>query len=228
MNDDTNGNVVKKIRKLLRLARDKGATEHEAMTALTMAQRLMMQHNIHDVEEQREIHAIRGEWMEVDKGDKWEMITAQAAAMLFNCRNVVRTRSGAHQFVGKPENVEACGDAFLWICSQIEVLYKEALRTYGGSLSRSGRADLRRSFKYACASRVYWRCKDIVAKARNDIPDHMALVVIDQSLAAADDLIKDLRTTKSRAHKPGIGTIQGLRAGDRVRLQGQVGDKNGE
>ena len=217
----TKENVVDKIRKLLRLARDQGATENEAAVALGMAQRLMMQHNITDVEEERFVEAIKGEWMNVDRGDDWEAVVSSAVAALFNCRVLIRRREGSYQFVGKPENVEVCGDTFLWVCSQIEVLYKEALRAYNGTLDRAGRASLRGSFKYACAHRVHERCKEIVVKARNDIPSHMALVVIDQSLAAADELIKDARPMKIRGKK-GIGTIAGRIAGDRVRLQGSI------
>jgi len=221
----TKENVIEKIRKLFRLARDKGATEHEQAVALAMAQRLMMQHNISDVEEERIIEAIKGEWMNVDRGDPWEFVISSAVAVLFNCRSLIMKNSGSHQFVGKPENVEACGEAFLWVCSQVEVLYKEALHAYNGSLDKAGRANLRKTFKYSCAQRVYERCQDIVARARNDIPSHMALVVIDQSLAAADDLIKGVKKAKIRSPRAGIGTWTGRQAGDRVRLQGSIKEK---
>jgi len=218
-------NVMDKIRKLFALAKDEGATENERLVALEMAQRLMLQHDIQNVEEERVVEAIKGEWMHVDKKQRWEAYAAGAVAMLFNCRSLMLKHTGSHQFVGKPENIEACGETFLWVCAQIEVLYKEALRNYGGALGKSGRADLRKSFKEACAARVFERCKEIVARARNDIPAHMALVVIDQSLAAADDLIKGVKKAKASSPKLGRGTIAGQLAGDRVRLQGHVGDK---
>ena len=218
----TKENVMDKIRKLFRLANDKGATENEKLVALEMAQRLMLQHDIQNVEENRVVEAIKGEWMNVDRGDQWEILVAMSAAKLFNCRSVQRKLTGAHQFVGKPENIDACGETFLWVCSQVEVLYKEALRNYNGSLGRAGRADLRRSFKQACARRVYERCCEIVAKTRTEIPAHMALVVIDHSLAAADELLKDVRVRKPMRQRFGIGTHAGRLAGDRVRLQGGV------
>jgi Protein of unknown function (DUF2786) len=221
-------NVMEKIRKLMRLGKDAGATENERMVALEMAQRLMLQHNIEDVEEERVIEAIKGEWMNVDRGDLWEIYAAGAVAKLFNCRSLIIKRTGAHQFVGKPDNVEACGETFVWVCSQIEVLYKEALRDYSGTLDKRGRADLRKSFKYACSLRVHQRCEEIVAKARNDIPAHMALVVIDQSLAAADELIKGAKPMKARGQRAGIGTMAGRLAGDRVRLQGTITGSNGD
>jgi Protein of unknown function (DUF2786) len=214
--------IVEKIRKLLRLSRDKGATENEAAVALAMAQRLMLEHDIKNVEEHVEVHAVLGEWMNVDRGELWEQYVAGAVAKLYNCRVVQRTQEGSYRFVGKPDNIEICSDTFLWVCGQVEVLYKETLREYRRKLDKRGRANLRRSFKEACSVRINQRVNEIVAKARNDIPAHMALVVIDQSLAAADDLIKHLRPARNRKMHGGIGTQAGMLAGDRVQLQGSV------
>lgn len=217
-------NVMDKIRKLFRLANDKGATENERDVALEMAHALMLRHNIKDVEEDRVVEAVLGEWMHVDKDDQWEVVVSIVAATLYSCRSV-HTKSGSYQFVGKPENNEAAGETFLFVCAQIEVLYKEALRVYDGRLNKAGRAELRKTFKYSCALRCLQRAREIVAKSRNDIPSHMALVVIDQSLAAADELIKDVKKSKARPQKIGIGSHAGWEAGDRVRLQGTVGDR---
>jgi hypothetical protein len=186
----------------------------------------MLQHNIEDVEEKKEIEAILGDWMHVDKGDEWEGVASQVAATLFNCRVLTIVRTGSYQFVGKPENIEACAETFLYVCAQIEVLYKEALRNFNGRLDKRGRAELRRTFKYSCALRCLQRAREIMAKLRGDISDHMALVVIDQSLAAADDLIKGVKKSKSRKKKQGIGSFAGWQAGDRVRLQGNVADRS--
>jgi Protein of unknown function (DUF2786) len=227
--DDANGegvmtDVVEKVRKLLRLARDGGATENEAAVAMAMAQRLMLEHDIKDVEEKRHIDAVLGAWMECERGEGWEIIVAQAVAKLFNCRSAVRRGAGSHQFVGKPENIEICGDTFLWVCAQVEVFYKHALKEYGGRLDRRGRAELRRTFKDACALRIFHRVAEIVAKARNEIPAHMALVVVDQSLSEADDVMNGAGYTTGRGIRPktGLGTGAGMRAGDNVQLQRKV------
>ncbi len=153
-------------------------------------QRLMLQHNIEDVEEERVIEAIKGEWMNVDRGDLWEIYAAGAVAKLFNCRSLIIKRTGAHQFVGKPDNVEACDETRL--CGVFLAGSSMCCGTRGAArlqsehaLDSRGGAYLRSSSGYACSLRVHQRCEEIVAKARNDIPAHMALVVIDQSLAAA-------------------------------------------
>ena len=215
-----------KIRKLLKLARDKGASENEAASAMAMASRLMLQHNIEHVgDEEEETRAVRGNWMGIRRDDKWERMTASAVATLFNCRSVTNGL-GDHSFAGKPSNIDACQDTFVWVCEQIEELYKEGLKTFKtrmGGLDKMARSDFRKTFKEACALRVWRRIGEIIAANRGQIPSHRVLVVIDQSLAAADDLLKDLKKGRSLAiRRSGLGTGAGLAAGDTVKLQGNL------
>jgi len=213
--------IIDKVRKLLALARDKGASENEAATALAMAQKLIIEHDIKNVEEAVTVHAIRGQWMGVKLGDKWHKFLAHAVAELFNCR-FVSNGVGDIQFVGKPENIEVCELTMKWVVEQVEALYKEGLATFKrqlGGLDQRTRGNFRQTFKEACALRVYRRAKEIVATARNVIPDHMALVVIDQSRAAASDLIRHLPRGRAASAKAGFGTGAGRSAGDRVNLQ---------
>jgi Protein of unknown function (DUF2786) len=217
--------IIERIRKLLALARDKAASENEAATALAMAQRLMLEHDIKNVEDAVEVEAIRGGWVNVSRGDKWERVIASSVATMFNCRNVFRT-DGAHQFVGKPDNIEVCEVTFIWVCEQVEQLYKvglSAFRRRMGSLSKADRGDFRKTFKEACAMRIWQRVAEIVAAARNEIPAHRALVVIDQSLAAADELLNDVKKGRSLSlRRSGFGTGAGHAAGDQVKLQREV------
>jgi len=219
--------ILDKVRKLLRLARDKGASEAEAATALAMAQKLMLEHNIKDVEEEREIHAIFGTWFKTGRSiQKWEEFTASAIAKLFNCRAVVIRKSGMIRFAGKPENVEVCEITYFWVIEQIEKIYKEGLSEYRGmeSMSQQTRAEFRTSFKHGCAARVAHRVNEMIANARRTIPDHMALVVIDQSQAAADELLRSRNVAPGKTSEPrkGPGLKAGFIAGERVQLQSTV------
>lgn len=216
--------VIDKIRKLLAVARDKGATEHEAATALAMAQRLMLEHDVKNVEDHVEVQAVRGEWMNVHFDDKWYRMLAAGVASLFNCRTLFNSL-GDVKFVGKPENIEVCQVTLLWVVDQVEELYKEALKSFRarlGKLDKATRGDFRKTFKEACALRVWHRAAEIVAAARGNIPGHMSLVVIDQSLAAADDLIKGAKKTALTVRRSGFGTGAGQLAGDAVKLQREV------
>jgi hypothetical protein len=217
--------TIDTIRKLLRLARDKGASEAEAASALAMAQKLMMQHNIEHIDDaDPDVNkAVRGEWMHINRDDKWEILVGGAVAKLFTCRHVLIKRGGSHQFVGKPENVRVAEVTFVWVCEQVEELYRLGLRTFKsetGRLSKETRGNFRRSFKEACARRIYHRVNEIVAHARNEIPEHMALVVVDQSLAQADELLKGTKEMRTQAFRPGLGSGAGYAAGDNVKLQG--------
>jgi len=223
-----------RIRKLLRLARDKGANENEAAIALAAANKLMLEHNIEHVdEEDEESRVVHGSRMDVNRGDRWESFIAAATAKLYNCRSVVWKSSGSHAFVGRAENIAACEETFIWICEQVEELYKDGLRAFRGrmgSLDRSSRAEFRRTFKEACAVRIFHRVGEIVAANRGNIPDHMALVVIDKSLEQADELLREHGVSKARGVariRSGFGTGAGQAAGDAVKLQGDLSNRNG-
>lgn len=229
----TDEKVIDRVRKLLRLARDKGATENEAANALAAAQALMLRHNITTVEEGKEVHAIiQDDWIELGRSDKWERMIATSVAKLFNCRNMFKAdgRLG-HKFVGKPDNIEVCREVFPWVCKQVDTLYKQGLRSFRtefGSLSKATRGEFRQTFKEGCALRIAHRVNDIIAQSRNQIPEHMALVVIDQSIAAANDLMKDIKIKKNRDIRKGFGSGAGYLAGDAIKLQRDLPQTNGE
>jgi len=221
--------AIDKIRKLLRLAKG-SSNENEAAVALAAAQRLMLQHDIDNVEEVAEQPAVWGEWMTgVDFKDKWERVLLSAVATLYNCRVIFRTRSGHVRFAGKSENIEACEVTLVWVRDQVNTLYKQALVAFKqrtGGYTKQEYMNFYFSFKEACALRISQRANEIIAAVRNEIPAHKALVVIDQSLAAADDLIKgDSTISKSREltfRRRGFGTGAGFRAGDHVKLNREI------
>ena len=230
-----NGNIVEKIRKMLRLARDKGATEAEAAAALSMANRLMLQHNIESVEESVEEIAIRGDWRDFEVDKKWQQILVSAVGTLYNCRSLLLGGKRV-QFIGKPSNVLVAADTLAWVIEQVDALHKQALRTFREEkelrngeptkLTKFEYRDFRLTFKEACALRIFRRVNEIVAAMRNEIPAHMALVVIDQALAAADDIISGMGIKKPskgiKLRRSGHGTGAGWAAGDKVQLQHKV------
>ena len=224
--------VVDKIRKLLALARDKRGNEHESARAMAIAQRMMLEHNIEEsmIVEESKIDVMRGKWVPV-ADRKWTLLLASAVATMYSCRLVTSNSVGDpnrfNQFVGRKINVEVAEMTLPWVIDQVDGFYKEGLRLMstrkGDGLTKSERAEFRRTFKEACAIRVWQRAAEIVATLRNEIPGHKALVVIDQSLAAADDMLKDMK--KGRDLEPlkhGTGTVLGVMAAERVQLQRTV------
>lgn len=230
--------IKDKIAKLLAVAHDKGATEHEAATAMGMASRLMLQHGISQDEFRKvEIEVIEGLRAEADH--RWMVMTSQGAGMLYGCKPIrYRDRDGDKiSYVGRSDNVDAATFTYKWLCDQIETFYKQALPK---GLSKGERAEFRRTFKEACAIRVYYRIEALVkemmandtmaseALALEAPKAGTALVVVNhrKELEAEVDAFMNAanvrRNTRAVSIKSGSGTGAGMRAGDNVKLRQQV------
>lgn len=220
-------NVKGKIRKLFALAGDKAATEQEAATAMSMATGLMLKYGIEQaalgvekpkVKLQRSTEATRD----------YEMILSQAAGLLYGC-NVVQYDGGkaGFAFIGRSDNIDAASMTMLWLVQQVESLYKQALPR---GLTQAARAEFRRTFKHACAHRVYSRADALMhdesqlAKAVGST----ALVVTGyfKALQAENQNFMqetmNVKTKKARPKQMGSGSMAGFRAGDSVKLRKEV------
>lgn len=226
--------IKSKIKAMLdKAAEGSGATEDEAASALEKAMSMMLKYGIsrQDVDSHDQEEVTRGEWSNREFL-KWHIYTAEAAQYLYNCKLVmIPGKKKAFQFVGLPSNIEMAEITFLWINQQVERLYKEALPP---GLDKTTRAELRRTFKLACAMRVRSRAWDIVKRMAND--DAMALEYVgstalvvkshqEQQLAKVKSFMDalhesgDLRSGSAiKRSKTGIGTRLGFEAGDRVKL----------
>lgn len=234
MSDDR---IISKIRAMLAKASEgSGATEDEAATALAMAMAMMAKHGIErsqleDAEDDEKPE--QGQWSNAEFL-KWHLYTAQAASYLYHCKVVQMSgRKRAIRFVGKPSYIQACEMTFAWINQQVERLYKEALPP---GLDKATRAELRRTFKMACALRVRSRAWSIMQAMANDdalaieMTGSTALVVkthMEKEKEQLEAFYKELdyRPAIQRSSKVGVGTSLGFKAGDRVQLQKQVSEK---
>lgn len=218
--------IKDKITKLLRLVADKGATEAEAMQAAQMASALMMKYGVEvALTEDGEEATIRGDWFGAGEYDKkWHIIIAHTVQYLYFVRFVVRRSSGEFQFVGRPDVVDAAEMTFKWLCEQVERNYKTFLPR---GLSKATRAEYRRTFKEACATRMRYRAWQILEAMRNDdalaieATGSKALVVMkarDEALAEAADLMKDCTSLTLKQSSTGVGTRFGDAAGNAVQL----------
>jgi len=225
--------IAAKIKAMLaKAAEGSGATEEEAASALAMAMAMMTKHGMSqsDIADAGEEPVIKGHYMN-DGFLKWHLYTAQAASFLYYCKTMqIPGKKKRIAFIGKASNIEAAEMTFLWINNQVESLYKKHLTP---GLSQSVRAELRRTFKMACALRVRTRAWEIMqAMANNDalaieMTGSTALVVkshIEKEQAATAAFYEglDLRPAISRPNKEGIGTHMGFRAGDQVQLNRAV------
>lgn len=217
--------IKDRIKKLLNLARDKGANEHEAARALELATALMIRHGIEakDVDDSPKLGT--GSFLDLD--NKWYEFAARAVATLYGTIPLFSHKGDGFQFVGRLDNVEACEVTLVYIIEQIEGLYKAALPK---ELSKSDRSEFRRTFKEACALRVLSRAEEIVsAFEEKGTSDCTALVVQDhrKTLAQeAHDFVmgqEGVKTKKTNLSvKVSEGSILGHLAGDRVKLNQEV------
>lgn len=222
MSDD----IRSRVRKLLALAGDQGATENERAVAMQKAQALIEQHNIElgdDEHFEDQIKIVKGDIFVKGMKLPFHKIVGRSVAALYECSHLIHPRVDGHSYWGMSHQVEAAEETFLWIVAQIEDLYRVALKAFDGQLDKRQRAELRASFKDAAALRVEHRIREIIAQRKQN-RDSRALVVID---TAAQKIAEELANSNIKAAKPpalreGFGTGAGYRAGDQVRIQKEV------
>lgn len=221
-----------RIKKMLALGNDKSATEAEAASALDMAAALMARYNI-QIDASTNLadkEVIRGRW--ISHEHLFHRLCGNAAAFLYNCQ-VITSGPQSFQFVGRTHNIDAAYDTYQYIVEQVEHLYKVNLPK---GMSKSDRANYRRTFKFACAGRVYHRASEIVssykqssnAQSMEKIGSNVLVVVesLKQQLEEVSNFmgsIDGLRPGKPVRHKFGSGSGAGNRAGDKVNLNRQLG-----
>ena len=210
--------IQDKIRKLLALANDKGASEGEAANAMQMATALMMKYNITHLSDPSPVNtdARKREY------DLWEAWLLTIVGKLNGCKAHMGRDWMA--FTGREENRLACWQMFEFIAEQIERLYKRDLPK---GMTQSRRANFRRTYKQAAATRVYVRGEEILLALRtkdNEISGCTALVVaqtFDQMMGEAEQYLESKGITlrsKTSKTKVGFGTLAGMAAGEEVKI----------
>lgn len=215
--------IIDRIKKLLRLAEDEGATEGEAAAALAKATELMTIYGI-----ERAACADRPGTIELVVGERsplkkqWHLRCAEAAGLLFNVR-VLQYRSfgKSYAFVGREENVRVAELTTEYIIAQICTMLKQVQPA-----DPDARTKFRKDFNTA-AMRCITRAYRITQEQREKgVSGSTALVVVgyrDQCASEIEEWMKKqgVRETKQRVapRKLTAGTIAGALAGDRVRLQ---------
>lgn len=218
--------IRERIRKLLALARDAGATSAEAEVALTKARQLMLDHGITD--EPTESHSSPVRCGEIRDGldNKWAVWLGTAAAELYGVSMLLRPE-GAYYFVGRADNIAAAEETLLYLIEQVESKYKVALGVLRDKnmSNKATRAELRRTFKESAAAVVCNRVKEIIA-AQHTARNGRALVVMETAAQEAagyvESVIKPRQSRMLSTFKSGIGTGAGLAAGRQIKLQGEV------
>jgi hypothetical protein len=210
-----------KIRKLLALAGN-NPNEFEAATALKKAHDMMLEYGITELGEDGDgIDVIKGTILEGFQTG-WHAIVGNACSMLYGCK-YARFRTGGERdhtaFIGVAYQLEAAEETFVFIVTQIEQLYKIALKAFDGNLTKKQRAELRASFKDAAAIRIGLRIATIVKDRKSN---KNALVVIDKIADKINGILDGKATVTQIAIREGFGTGVGFNAGGLVQIQKEV------
>lgn len=159
-----------RIAKLLNMTVENGCTEDEQESAMRMAAGIAARMGI-SVDSVTPAGATAAQRKAIRKGLSQEfkihqVLAAQAAAQLYGCD--VYTYSGGKGglfFIGREENVELTEQTMFWLMRQVELLYKQSLPK---GMTQSARAEFRKTFKAACAHRVYQRAVQLMREMRTN------------------------------------------------------------
>lgn len=108
--------IIGKIRKLLEMTHENGASENEAMIAALKAQKLMAEYNLNiaDIKTKDEGATIAEETFECGNGDKWKYALANIIATNFRCKTYFMGKSHV-VFYGYESDAKIALDVFKFL-----------------------------------------------------------------------------------------------------------------
>jgi hypothetical protein len=191
-----------KITKLLNMTVENGCSEDEQETAMSMAASIATRLGI-DLEAQRQAEATPAQRKAVKRAFSQEfkihqILAFQAAGELYGCEVYsYNGGKGGCFFIGREENVELAEQTAFWLMRQVELLYKQNLPR---GLSQTVRAQYRKTFKAACAHRVYQRARTMMMEMRTN--ETSAQQATGQNALVVQGYFEQLRTENQDYWKP--------------------------
>lgn len=224
--------ILDRVRKMLALANDDGATEGERDNALRMAHATLAKHQLTLAElssYDREREDPRGRLDTEGWNLKWCQYLRNSIARLFFCKYVsygkINATKGRHCYIGRESNAATAAYMSDWI---IQSVLREADRRFGHRLTAGGR-----SFGYGVVAALDARISDILAASQRSVDGvstGTALVVADyyrSELTANDEWVAanigKLRTGRPGGRVQGDAYAQGKAHGATINLNRQLG-----
>lgn len=212
--------IQEKIRALLDMASRDTTNEHERGQALAAAQRLI---DVHGLEAEQTADILVNDWTIGVVDRPWKMILGSCLHLIMPIRFIVRGDITGHVFVGKPDMIEVAEMMLVHLINEVERLYKRDLPK---NMTKSERAEWRKTYKSACAHRVGLRLREIAAHNKlyqyeNNTPN--ALAIIDnntETVRRIDEAVQKVMRTQEVVTRTriGLGSSAGLKAGEEVEI----------
>lgn len=223
--------VLERVRKLLTLGRNAGATDGERDNAMRMAHKLLAKYNLEMAEAESHGETI-DEARILERGDyygrPWARVVSAAIAKLFFCSYIYTSAKKAtdtqHFFIGRKSNATTAKMMAQWI---VEAIRKEA-RARNRDEGTGDNAWMR-SFCIGASVVVYQRVEEMMKPAHAEPGTALVLASHYAKEKLLNDALKndkfknqhDGRSGKSTGHRDAYD--QGQVYGESIQLKTQVG-----
>lgn len=223
--------IINRIRKMLALAKDAGATEGERDNAMRAAHATLAKYNLDlaDLEERGQPGERRGAAQAAFYGRPWARQVAFKVAQLFFCQYIYtpaeRAKDTKHYFIGKESNSATAIELSKFVIESISKEAKKRARDYGHNGTWT------RSFCWGAAMAIKEKVDEIIASStRIDATPGTAIVLASlyqRESAANRELFDQLfpSRTAGRAGKSTVdsaGRAAGTSYGRTISLHRQI------
>lgn len=171
--------VREKVRLLLNLTTDRGATEAEAATALSTAMRILEKYNL-DMKDvgNGNLEAGMGSTDVVGLFYQWERSLIQTIAKHNMC-DCVRYE-GKHLLIGRNINTEAAREMYLWLSRRLNIMVYEYISERPEDISAN---EWRNNFLWGATSRIKQRLQELQDQ-RHTVETECKALVLDRHAEA--------------------------------------------
>jgi hypothetical protein len=230
MSEVSTDKVLDKVRKLMALAKNDGATEGERDNAMRMAIALLAKHNLDEAD--LEVTETREQVVLEGYEYAWARTISMSISELYFCKYYMqRGTKFKHFFVGKTSNATT---AQLMSEYVIKSLRKEAMQQMRKNQQNNAWA---LSFVKGAGDVIRSRCKEMIAASANEkkMKGNGTEIVLasiyksemdENTRFINEELGLKLRTSNSRQHRAGNGYHDGADYGRSVGLNTQVSNSS--
>ena len=177
MGESNRESIIDRIRAILSKTESRGASEAEAATALEMAQRLLIKHNLdmaEIVDIQTDDDPVTEETLFGTVGAKgWRASLANVIGKAMFVK-IITQGQRAISFIGRPENVGSVMEMYQWVAPQLEVMAGEMVAQYP---NRWGRRSYATAVRHGMVSTISDRLQETMREQQAQTVGVTALVV---------------------------------------------------